>query len=119
MKNKMVKVDRKLLEIAINREPIKVARQYGYDVHRLSFKDVVDKADYIEGYRFRILKTVEGKPYPDMFMARNEKEIAVFLKRDILSKLPEKSTHIEVLSKRDRISHPSIRITPRIPRIQR
>ncbi len=81
-------VDTRLLEVAITREPIQVARQKGYEVQRLSAKDIVDKGDYAEGYRFRVLKTVEGKPFPDIFMARNEKDISEFLKRELIPKPP-------------------------------
>lgn len=71
------------MKVAIERDPIKVARQWGYEVTRLSPKDVVDKADYERGYRFRLSRAEPTQPYPRIIMARNESEIAAFLKREI------------------------------------
>lgn len=73
--------DKGLLKVAIEREPLKVARQLGYEVHRLSPTDIVDKADYASGFRFRLSKAVQNQPYPQIVMARSEGEVVTFLKR--------------------------------------
>lgn len=75
--------DKRLLKVAIEREPLKIARQLGYEVHRLSATDIVDKADYASGFRFRLSKGVPNQPYPQIIMARSEGEVATFLKRQI------------------------------------
>jgi len=75
--------EKALLKAAIDRDPIGAAKQFNYEVTQLSPKDVVDKADYEKGYRFRILKPVPGQPYPEVILARSEGEIAAFLKREI------------------------------------
>ncbi|GAJ16024.1 unnamed protein product, partial [marine sediment metagenome] len=73
----------RLLKVAIEREPLGVAKQLGYEVHRLSPKDIVDKDDYARGYRYRLSKADPRQPYPQIIMARNEGEVATFLKRQI------------------------------------
>ena len=75
--------DKALQKAAIERDPIGAAKKFNYEVTRLSPKDVVDKADYEKGYRFRILKPAPGQPYPEVILARSEGEIAAFLKREI------------------------------------
>ncbi|MBA7465863.1 hypothetical protein ES707_01035 [subsurface metagenome] len=75
--------DKMLLKVAIEREPLRVAKQWGYEVHRLSPKDIVDKDDYARGYRYRLSKADPTQPYPRIVMARNEGEVAAFLKKKI------------------------------------
>lgn len=73
--------DKWLLKVSIERAPLRVAKQLGYEVHRLSPTDIVDKADYASGFRFRLSKAVPNQPYPQIVMARSEGEVATFLKR--------------------------------------
>lgn len=75
--------DKRLLKVAIEREPLRVAKQLGYEIHRLSPKDIVDKDDYARGYRYRLSKTDPTQPYPQIVMARSESEVATFLKGQI------------------------------------
>lgn len=81
-------VNERLLKVAIDREPLKVAREMGYDVHRLSPKDIVDKGDYEAGFRFRLSKPVPSQPFPEIVMARSQDEIATFLKGKIGAEKP-------------------------------
>ncbi len=74
------KQDKKLVEVAIERRPLEMAKQFGYDVHRLSPKDIVDKGDYIRGYRFRLSKAKPGEFIPEVILARSEEEVSTFLK---------------------------------------
>ena len=65
--------EEQLQVLTIKRNPVETGRKLGYDIHKLSPKDVVDKGDYAEGYRYRI------GTYPNIFMARNEEEIADYI----------------------------------------
>jgi len=90
--------DERLLKVAIEREPLRVAKQLGYEVHRLSPKDVVDKDDYARGYRYRLSKADPTQPYPQIVMARNEGEVAIFLKKQVEGGNPMPRTESERLS---------------------
>jgi len=70
-------------EFEIEHDPIKAARGMGYAVTRLSLRNIVDREDYAQGYRFRLTKKVSGEVIPEIVMARNEAEIATFLKRKL------------------------------------
>ncbi len=62
------------LQVAlIKRDPVGTGRNLGYDIHKLSPRNSVDKGDYADGYRYRI------GTYPNIFMARNEKEVADYI----------------------------------------
>lgn len=82
--------DEMLLKVVIEHEPLRVAKQWGYEVHRLSPTDIVDKEDYARGYRYRLSKADPTQPYPQIVMARNEGEVATFLKRQIEGGNPDR-----------------------------
>lgn len=71
--------EEQLQAFAIKRDPIGVGRKLGYDIHKLSPKDSIDRGDYEEGYRYRVSSPSKTKPYPDIFMARTEKEISDYI----------------------------------------